>query len=166
MQISKIVAMLLATLSLSAAAQNNRQVTSASDLVGCWSKVDFSDQAKAKINEIDYGEARYQLFCFEPDGTLRVVGSSGPIQDKPAELRAAFADLPKVMTYQIVKPGVVVTVHSDAKQTSGWLSSFTQRDIQFDGKFLPKDTLTMGLIDVAKGKAVYWRYLMKVSEEK
>ncbi|OOG47584.1 hypothetical protein [Polaromonas sp. A23] len=161
---SKTIALLLVAFSLSAAAQDNRQVTSTGDLVGCWSKVDFTDQAKSKINEIDYREARYQVFCFEPDGTLRTVDSTIPIQGKSAELRAAFAELPKVIAYQVTQPGIVVLVRKDPNQTTGWVSTFTQRDMQFDGKSIPKDTLTMGLIDVAKQRAVHWRYLVKIPE--
>jgi hypothetical protein len=161
---SRTFALLLALCSLSATAQDNREVISIGDLVGCWSKVDFSDQAKSKINEIVYPEARFQIFCFEPDGTLRTVDSTVSIQGKPADLRAAFAELPKVITYQIAKPGIVVLSRKDSNQTTGWLSTFTQRDMQFDGKSIPKDTLTMGLIDMTKLKAVHWRYLVKMSE--
>ena len=166
MHIQKIIGMLLIAFSLPALAQANRQVTSKNDLIGCWSKVDFSDQAKAKINEIEYGEDRYQLFCFEPDGALHISGSSAPIKEKTSAVHAAQLTLPKVISYQIAKPGVVVIVHSEANQTSGWISSFTQRDMEFDGKFFPKDTLTMGFIDVEKQKIVYWRYLIKAPEDK
>ena len=163
---SRTIALLLAFCSLSAAAQDNRQVTSSADLVGCWSKVDFSDHAKSKINEIVYPEARFQFFCFEADGTLLTVDSTATIQAKPSELRAAFSELPKVIAYQVAKPGIVVLINKNSNQSTGWLSSFTQRDMQFDGKTIPKDTLTMGLIDMAKQKAVHWRYLVKMVEDK
>jgi hypothetical protein len=157
---SKIIAVFLAAFSLAVAAQDNRQVTSVGELVGCWSKVVFSEQAKSKINEIDYPEARYQYFCFETDGTLRTVGSSAPIQTTPAELRTASAALPKVITAQIAKPGIVVLARSDSTATTAWLTVLTQRAMQFDGKSIPKDSL-----DVAKQKAVYWRYLVRMRED-
>lgn len=162
----KIIALLLSLLSLAASAQTNRQVTSTADLVGCWSKVDFSEQARTRINETTYPEARYQVFCFEPDGTLRTVDSTVPIQAKPSELRAALAELPKVHGFQIARPGIVVFTTRDSNQGTGWLSSFTQRDMEFDGKSIPKESLTMGLIDLTKQRAVYWRYLVKLVEDK
>lgn len=163
---AKIFALALVVFPLAAAAQDNRPVVSASDLVGCWSKVDFSEQAKARINEIVYPEARFQVFCFEPDGSLRTVDSSAPIQGKPSELMAALAELPKVAAYQIARPGVVVLLRKDANQDTGWHSTFTQRDMQFDGKNIPKDSLTMGLIDLARQRAVHWRYLVKMADDK
>lgn len=166
MRIKNIFGLLVFAVSFSAGAQANRQVTSNDDLIGCWSKIDFSEQAKAKINTVAIGEDRYQVFCFETDGTVRTIGSSSPIQANSAEVRAAFTDMPKVMAYQIVKPGVVVITNSETKQNSGWISSFTAREMQFDGKNFPKETLTMGLIDMSKQRAVYWRYLTPIQDEK
>jgi hypothetical protein len=164
-----MIKLLFVTLSLlvgQACAQNNSPIATKDQLLGCWSLIDFSMEARKKINEVDPYPARYQWFCFEQDGTLRAIASTAPMEATMKTLREAFASLPSAINYKIVKPGLIETTQPSSGRTMAWTASLTLNPMSFDGKTIDKGTLTMGLIDVQKQKTVYWRYLVPMQAEK
>jgi hypothetical protein len=145
-----------------ALAEGNSPVNTKEDLLGCWELVDFSAEAKRKINQVEPWPAKYQWFCFEADGTLGSMMSNKPRSVTSAELKKSFAVLPKTLRYEVVRSGLVKTDQDNGGQVIVWLASFMGKDVAFDGKLLKQGTLTMGVYSPAKQDAVYWRYLTKI----
>lgn len=145
-------------------AQQRPPVASLSELTGCWQKIAFPESAKPLLSQVDIGDARYQVLCFDEDGsTFRILGSTEPINFAVPNDLAELAKLPKVMSYKLVQSGIVIIEHLQAKQVQGWASSFFPTDVNFLGVAVSKGTLVMGLI--AQGppaKIVHWRYLAKI----
>lgn len=143
-------------------AEGNLPVNSNKDLLGCWELVDFSAEAKQKINQIEPWPAKYQWFCFEADGNLFSMMSNKPQKLTSVELKKSFAAIPKTLKYEVVRSGLVKTDQDNGGQTIIWLTSFMGKSVTFDGKLLKQGTLTMGLYSQAKKEAVYWRYLTRL----
>ena len=98
-----IFLLLLVLLSNAASAQvQNTPVTDAKEIIGCWERVDFSDEAKKMMNEIEPWPIRYQWFCFESDGTLSTYASSKPANLTAAQLRDLLKSLPKTFSYSVL----------------------------------------------------------------
>lgn len=141
----------------------NQPVENASEIVGCWERVDFSEQAKKTLNEIEPRPIRYQWFCFEPDGTLYSANSSTYEKQTSKSLREAFKSLPKDITYTLVEKGILKTEQKSAKQTIIWGAKFMGGSpVSFDGKVFDKDTFIMTLISKEKQQVVYYRYLKRI----
>jgi hypothetical protein len=137
-------------------------VETTKDVIGCWERIDFSEEAQKKINEIEPWPIRYQWYCFEPDGTLYTHGSTRYSKHTSKSLREIFARLPKEITYTLLQKGVIRTDHMSVKQTLTWGASFTAATVSFDGKIIEKGTLIMALYDQQKKRNVYFRYLRKL----
>ncbi|MFA6063386.1 MAG: hypothetical protein WC736_12410 [Gallionella sp.] len=155
--------LLLAFLSNATYAQTqNTPVTSAKEITGCWERIDFSDEAKKMLNEIEPWPSRYQWFCFEPDGTLLTYMSTKPANMTAAQLRELFKPLPKTFTYSVPVKGIIQTEALSGKETLPWGASFLGITRAFDQKVIEKGTLIMMLVDQKKNKPVYWRYLKRI----
>ena len=140
----------------------NTPVTSANEIMGCWERIDCSDEAKKMINEIEPWPIRYQWFCFEPDGTLSTYGSSKPANMTSAQLRELLKPLPKTFTYSVLPKSIIKTEALSGKETLYWGAAFLGSSKAFDQKVIEKGTLIMSLFDQKKNKPVYWRYLKRV----
>lgn len=155
--------LLLALLSSATYAQaQNTPVTSAKDITGCWERIDFSDDAKKKMNEIEPWPVRHQWFCFEVDGTLLTYMSSKPSSITSAQLHEMFKPLPKTFTYSVLPQSIIKTEALSGKETLHWASAFLGTTRAFDQKVIEKGTLIMSLFDQKENKPVYWRYLKRV----
>lgn len=158
-----VVLLLLALLSSIASAQvQNTPVTSTKEITGCWERVDFSDEAKKMMNEIEPWPIRYQWFCFESDGTLSTYGSSKSVNLTAAQLREQLKSLPKTFTYSVLPQSIIKTEALSGKETLHWGAAFLGTSRAFDQKVIEKGTLIMSLFDQKKNKPVYWRYLKRV----
>jgi hypothetical protein len=140
----------------------NLPVERAEDIVGCWELIGFSDEAKKQINEIEPWPAKYQWFCFEPDGTLSTLGSSEYARHTNTSLREAFKALPKDITYTVVQKGIIKTEQKSVPQTLIWGGVFMGSPVFFDGKTFEKGTFIMSIFSPEKRKNVYYRYMKKV----
>ncbi len=153
----------LALLSTAASAQTqNTPVTNAKEITGCWERVDFSEDAKKMLNEMEPWPIRYQWFCFEVDGTLLSYMSSKPANMTSVELREMFKPLPKTFTYSVLPQSLIKTEALSGKETLYWASAFLGATRAFDQKVIEKGTLIMSLFDHKKNKPVYWRYLKRI----
>ena len=132
------------------------------DIVGCWERIDFSEEAKKKINEIEPWPIRYQWYCFETDGTLYTYGSTDYTKQTSTSLREMFKLVPKEISYSFPQKGIIKTEHRSGKQTIIWASTFMGNTVSFDQKTIEKGTLIMALYDSQKNKPVYYRYLKRV----
>lgn len=128
----------------------NTPVTKAMEITGCWERVDFSDDAKKMMNEIEPWPVRYQWFCFEPDGTLLTYMSSEPANITSAQLRKMFSQLPKRFTYSVLPQSFVKTEALSGKETLHWASAFLGTTRSFDQKVIEKGALIMSLYDQKK----------------
>ena len=153
--------LLLAFLSNATYAQNT-PLTSAKEITGCWERIDFSDEAKKMMNEIEPWPIRYQWFCFESDGTLSTYGSSKPANMTSAQLRELLKPLPKTFTFSVLPQGIIKTEALSGKETLHWSAAFLGSSRSFDQKVIEKGTLIMSLFDQKKNKPVYWRYLKRI----
>ena len=155
--------LLLAFLSNATYAQTqNKPVTSAEEIAGCWERIDFSDDAKKMMNEIEPWPIRYQWFCFEPDGTLSTYMSSKPAVVTSAQLRESFKLLPRTFTYSVLPHSIIKTEALSGIETLPWGAAFLGTTRAFDQKVIEKGTLIMSLFDQKKNRPVYWRYLKRV----
>ena len=155
--------LLLALLSSAASAQaQNTPVANAKEITGCWERIDFSDDAKKMMNEIEPWPIRYQWFCFEADGTLLTYMSSKPSSMTSTQLREMFKPLPKTFTYTVLPQSIIKTEALSGKETLHWASAFLSTTRAFDQKVIEKGTLILSLFDQKKNKPVYWRYLKRV----
>ena len=158
-----IFLLLLVLLSNAASAQaQNTPVTSAKEITGCWERVDFSDEAKKMMNEVEPWPIRYQWFCFEPDGALSTYGSSKPANLTAAQLHDLLKSLPKTFSYSVLPQSIIKTEALSGKETLHWGAAFLGTSRAFDQKVIEKGTLIMSLFDQKKNKPVYWRYLKRV----
>ena len=140
----------------------NAPVERAEDIIGCWERVDFSEEAQKQINEVEPWPIRYQWFCFEPDGTMYTYGSSTYSKQTSESLHEAFKALPKDITYTILQKGIVKTEQKSAQQTLIWGANFMGNSVLFDGKVLEKGTFFMSIFSQERRKNVYYRYLKKI----
>jgi hypothetical protein len=140
----------------------NMPVERAEDIAGCWELIGFSDEAKNQVNEIEPWPAKYQWFCFEPDGTLNTMGSSEYSRQTSEALREAFNALPKDIAYTLLQKGIIKTEQKSVSQTLIWGAVFMGSPVFFDGKVFEKGTFIMSLFSQEKRKNVYYRYLKKV----
>lgn len=155
--------LLLATLSFATpATAQNRPITNAQDIVGCWERIDFSEEAQKMLNEIEPWPVRYQWFCFEPDGRLSTMSSTTPIETTAAELRKVMDTLPRTFSYTVLPQSIMKTEMLSGKETLYWASAFLGASRAFDQKVVEEGTLIMSLFDRKKNKPVYWRYLKRV----
>lgn len=141
----------------------NMPIKSLNDLVGCWERVDFSEEAKKKINEIEPWPTRYQWFCFEQDGTLSSFMSTESKKMTPSELRELFKQIPIEFSFELLPNSIIKTEGKSAKQTIYWSSALLGNTVTFDDKVIEKGTLIMSLFDNNKKKVVYSRYLKRLS---
>lgn len=139
----------------------NVPITSVGEIVGCWERIDFSEDAKRKMNANEPWPIRYQWFCFEPDGTYSMFGSSSPRQLTSAMLEEMFKQLPKEFSYALLPNSIIKTEAKSGKQTLYWEAAFTSNSYSFDQKVVEKGTLVMALSD-RKNRPVYYRYLKRV----
>lgn len=155
--------LLLVLLSGAACAQaQNLPVENAKDIAGCWERVDFSDEVKRMMNEIEPWPIRYQWFCFEADGTLSTYFSSEPANLTEAQLRDLLKSLPKTFSYTVLPQSFIKTEALSGRETLHWAAAFLGTSRAFDQKVIEKGTLIMSLFDQKKNKPVYWRYLKRV----
>lgn len=140
----------------------NLPIENSKDIIGCWERVDFSEEAQKRINEIEPWPTRYQWFCFEPDGILYSYGSSTYSKQTSKSLREALKLLPKDITYTVLQKGVIKTEQKSAHQTLIWGGAFMGNSVSFDGKVFEKGTFIMSLYSPKKEKPVYYRYLKKI----
>ena len=161
--LKSIFLLLLVLLSNAASAQvQNTPVTDAKEIIGCWERVDFSDEAKKMMNEIEPWPIRYQWFCFESDGTLSTYASSKPANLTAAQLRDLLKSLPKTFSYSVLPQSIIKTEALSGKETLHWGAAFLGTSRAFDQKVIEKGALIMSLFDQKKNKPVYWRYLKRV----
>ncbi len=140
----------------------NKPITSAEEIFGCWERIDFSDEVKKMMNEIEPWPVRYQWFCFEPDGTLSTYMSSSPNVVTAEQLRESFKLLRKSFTYSVLPRSIIKTEAVSGLETLHWFAAFLGTTRAFDQKVIEKGTLIMSLFDVEKNKPVYWRYLKRI----
>ena len=156
-----IFLLLLVLLSNAASAQvQNTPVTDAKEIIGCWERVDFSDEAKKMMNEIEPWPI--QWLCFESDGMLSTYASSKPANLTAAKLRDLLKSLPKTFSYSVLPQSIIKTEALSGKETLHWGAAFLGTSRAFDQKVIEKGTLIMSLFDQKKNKPVYWRYLKRV----
>ena len=155
---------MLAMLATAIPAQaQNRVVTSATDIAGCWVTVQLSDSLKRLIQRPEFQEPTSLVMCFEDDGSLRTLVASHPVSMHLAEVREALAPLKPTMRYTIVRPGVLEQVLSET-QSVAWVANFTPRENTLLGTTIPEGALAMGAWDARQQKAIHWRYLVRVPE--
>lgn len=154
---------LIALVPASIAAQNS-PVTSASELIGCWERIDFSEEAKKKINEIEPWPARYQWYCFGSDGVLQSLHSSYTQTISSSDLKEAFAQLKdrSEFTWKLLPNSFIQTTSKNGKENIFWASGFMGASYSFDQKVIKKGTLIMSIYDQEKNRPVYYRYLKRV----
>lgn len=158
-------AFLLFLISLSFATNvqaQNTPVANAREIVGCWERIDFSDDAKRRMNEIEPWPIRYQWFCFEPDGTFSTYGASSPAKLTAAQLRDLLKPLPKAFSYSVLPQSIIKTEALSGQETLYWAAAFLGTSRAFDQKVIDKGTLIMSLFDQRKNRPVYWRYLKRI----
>lgn len=154
---------LLAMVSTSVLAQNS-PVTNASEVIGCWERIDFSEEVKKKINEIEPWPARYQWYCFGSDGVLQSLHSSHAQTISSNDLKEAFAQLKdrSEFTWKILPNSFIQTTGKNGKENIFWASGFMGQTYNFDQKVIEKGTLIMSIFDQAKNRPVYYRYLKRI----
>lgn len=163
MKIIRIV--LLALIAIPCWAQTrNIPVSSVSQIIGCWERIDFSENVKKKMNQFEPWPIRFQWFCFDPDGIYSMYGSSQPQTLTSAELREMFRRLPKEFSYSLLPNGIIKTEARSGRETLFSDSAFMGNSYSFDHKIIEKGTLIMALVDRRgnKDKVVYYRYLKRV----
>lgn len=158
----KLLLLLLCLLSPTWALALNPPVKTAEDIIGCWERIDFSEEAKKQINEIEPWPIRYQWFCFEPDGTLCTLGASSYSKQTSKTLREAFNLLPKEITYTVLQDGIIKTEQKSVQQNIIWGANFMGKTVLFDGKIIESGTLFMSIFSQEKQKNIYYRYLKKL----
>jgi len=147
--------------------QANTPIERAEHLVGCWQVIKMPDDLKKKVNEIDIGAPAYEWFCFSQSGTMNTMGSSTPRSVTTRELREAFAALPADISFAVVQPGTVRTIQRSTGQTLTYATSFKGiTSVLPDGSTIPKGALVMGFFDFNKNRPVYWRYLLRMPDER
>ena len=163
----KLLLVICFTCSTSALALNP-SVKSPDEIIGCWERIDFTEETQKKINAIEPWPVRYQWFCFESDGTLNTYGSTKRSKQTSTSLRKLFEILPKGIRYTIPHKGIIKTEQnipgSTSKQTIIWGANFRGDTVLFDGKTLEKGMLIMSIFDKSKEKNVYYRYLRRVND--
>jgi len=140
----------------------NIPVASSQDIIGCWERIVFSEDANKQLNEAEPWPLPYQWFCFEPDGTLYSYMSSEYSKPTSTSLRKGFAVVPKDVVYNIPQKGILITEQKSARQKLVWAAYFTGKKSKFDGKVIEKGTFFMALYSEKKKKNVYVRYLKRV----
>jgi hypothetical protein len=155
-----MLAMMTATISAHA---QNRVVTTAADVAGCWVSVQLSDPLRKLIQRPEFQEPASLVMCFEEDGSLRTIVSSRPTAMHLAEVRQILAQLKSTMRYTIVRPGLLEQVLSGT-QSVAWVANFTPRENTLLGTTIPEGALAMGAWDARQQKAVHWRYMVRVPE--
>lgn len=158
----KMLLLLLCLLYPTLALAQNYPVKFAADIIGCWERVDFSEEAKKQVNEIEPWPIRYQWFCFEEDGTLSTYGASSYSMQTSETLREVFKSLPKDITYTILQDGIIKTEQKSAQQSIIWGAYFMGKTVIFDEKLFKKGTFIMSIFSQEKQKNIYYRYLKKV----
>jgi len=140
----------------------NAPVERADDIIGCYEKINFSEEAQKQINDIEPWPMPYQWFCFESDGTLYTMGSNRYEKHSSKSLREIFKVLPKDITYTIIQPGIIKTEQKSVNQTLIWGGNFMGAAVLFDQTVFEKGTFFMSIFSPKKQKNIYYRYLKKL----
>lgn len=156
-----LLASFIACASICAAAQNT-PITNAKDVVGCWQRIEFSEQIRKKINEIEPWPAQHQWYCFEADGSLQSLHSNYAQTPNANELRKAFSQLPNEFTWQLLPNSMIKTEGKNGRESLIWAAAFLGKSVIFDEKVIEKGALIMSLYDQTKRRGVYYRYLQRV----
>jgi hypothetical protein len=98
-------------------------VKAAEDLSGCFRRVRFDDSVMESMNQSEPWPEPYQIYCFLSDGTLRTVSSNKPLDRPIGEVLDVMEQMPKVQSFSIPAPGVVVTRHDATGNVFAWLTS-------------------------------------------
>ena len=146
-----------------AAADKERLVTSAKDVVGCYERINFSPALMSQMNPVEPWKSPYQWFCFEPNGKFMWTGSSEYRQYTARELRNTLNKMPSPFHYQYIGNNTIRIGDDAGREVYDWISYFyTENRTAPDGTKTDKGTLVMAVFDADKGQAVYWRYLKKL----
>lgn len=143
-------------------AAENLPVKSIADVTGCWERIRFSDSVEKEMNRVEPWPLKFQVYCFEADGTLYSASSSAPMEVSAASLRATFATMPKDISFQIPQEGILVTNQPSADQRLAWGAYIYSDDILFDGQVVARGTLVMSLYSEKEKRNAYYRYLRKL----
>lgn len=155
-----VSAVVLATLPMVVQAGENRPVTSAKQIVGCYERINFSPELMKQLNPVEPWIAPYQWFCFEPNGKLSSMMSSEYEKHTAKELRSVLGTMPTPFTYQYVGNNSIRISDDAGYERYDWFSYFyTEDKAAPDGTVVKKGTLVMAVPDPSGKKVIYWRYL-------
>lgn len=163
--VGRCVAAVLLYLLLSSCAHTDREsyhpVKFVDELVGCYKRVNFTASVMKEMNKVEPWPAPHQVYCFHDDGTLRSMQSTRPINESIEDIRAAMSRFPKVQSFSLLKPGVVMTRHKAVDQTHIWLATVYTKPRQIAGRRLKTGDTHMFIVG-DNGEPVYHRYLQRI----
>lgn len=136
-------------------------VKSVDELVGCYKRVNFEASVMKEMNKAEPWPEPHQVYCFHDDGTLRSMQSTNPINEPVGDIRVAMSRFPKVQTFSLLKPGVVLTHHKAADQAYIWLATVYSKPPQIPGRRLDSGDAHMFIVGDS-GEPVYHRYLQRI----
>jgi len=140
------------------------------DLMGCWKRVLFPAQVMQEMNKINlYDESvemfENQYFCFQENNELYTLISNSPERSglSEEELLKFMKIFPCVERHKLVKRGLVLIEHLEARQQTTWLTSIVvgSDDIAPAGSIRIGDLL-MTIRNFETGEDLYYRQLRRV----
>lgn len=141
-----------------ASAFGGEPVKDAKQLVGCWKREVYADEAMARISQFDFFDPvsqKYQWFCFRENGDFRAL-TDGKYQDlDTAGVDRLFNMFPASQTWKLKRKGVVhIENPKDPAQSLDWKVSIAKQPERVDEKAIaPEGALYMGIMD--KGSKRY-----------
>lgn len=75
-KLTKLLAALGLSLCVVSAFAEPKALTEASEMHGCWERINFSPEFSKQVNPTEYWAQPYQWFCFETDGKTTSMMSS------------------------------------------------------------------------------------------
>jgi hypothetical protein len=132
-------------------------------LIGCWKRNVYSDGDMKRLSKVEFYDEvqqKYQWFCFNPDGSFRVMAAN---KDMPlADIKEKVKNLPLLMTWKLMSPGIVRIEHKeDSSQNYNWLMSVAVSSETFKGVGINPGEVYMGLINREKTDYSLLRVLSK-----
>ena len=141
------------------------QVSSISQLEGCWEKIEPSLTDNPNPNKIEiypFEEPRYQYFCFKSAGKLYTYMTTKKPDYSPRKLKRVATALPSVERYSLLKRGLVLIKHQDAKTELLWVASIAKVSGADELYGTRTGDLLMTLRNAKTEEDLYFRHLRKI----